>query len=95
MVVEKLACPRTNLHKKQLHQKDESSLSPLTEDQLHQIRDDRKEQIMLAGAKVFARKGIIGAKMSMIAKEAGISSTGIRVRMLRIGQALRQQFAAA
>ncbi len=48
-------------------------MSPLTEEQLHQIRDERKEQIMAAAAKVFARRGISGAKMSMIAAEAGIS----------------------
>ena len=48
-------------------------MSPLTEEQLHQIRDERKEQIMDAAAKVFARRGISGAKMSMIVAEAGIS----------------------
>lgn len=48
-------------------------MSPLTEEQFHQIRDERKEQIMDAAAKVFARRGISGAKMSMIAAEAGIS----------------------
>jgi AcrR family transcriptional regulator len=48
-------------------------VAPLNEDQLHQIRDERKVQIMEAAVKVFARKGIIGTKMSMIAAEAGIS----------------------
>jgi AcrR family transcriptional regulator len=48
-------------------------LSPLNEEQLHQIRDERKEQIMGAALKVFSRRGIIGTKMSMIAAEAGIS----------------------
>jgi AcrR family transcriptional regulator len=48
-------------------------LAPLNEEQLHQIRDERKEQIIAAAFKVFARRGIIGTKMSMIAAEAGIS----------------------
>jgi AcrR family transcriptional regulator len=48
-------------------------LAPLREEQLQQIRDERKEQIMEAALKVFARRGIIGTKMSMIATEAGIS----------------------
>ncbi|MBD1382223.1 TetR/AcrR family transcriptional regulator [Metabacillus arenae] len=49
-------------------------MSPLNEEQLQQIRDERKEQIMDAALKVFARRGIIGTKMSMIANEAGISA---------------------
>ncbi|MCZ8517187.1 TetR/AcrR family transcriptional regulator [Paenibacillus filicis] len=48
-------------------------MAPLNDEQLNQIRDERKEQIMGAALKVFARKGIIGTKMSMIAAEAGIS----------------------
>lgn len=48
-------------------------MAPLNEEQLHQIRDERREQIMGAAIKVFARRGIIGTKMSMIAAEAGIS----------------------
>lgn len=48
-------------------------MSPLNEAQLHQIRDERKEQILGAALKVFAHRGIIGTKMSMIAAEAGIS----------------------
>ncbi|MED1792187.1 TetR/AcrR family transcriptional regulator [Brevibacillus nitrificans] len=48
-------------------------MAPLNEEQLHQIRDERREQIMRAALKVFARRGIIGTKMSMIAAEAGIS----------------------
>jgi len=48
-------------------------LSPMNENQLHQIRDERKEQIMGAALKVFARRGLAGTKMSMIAHEAGIS----------------------
>jgi AcrR family transcriptional regulator len=48
-------------------------MSPLNEQQLLQIRDERKEQIMDAAVEVFARRGINGTKMSMIAAEAGIS----------------------
>ena len=48
-------------------------LSPLNEEQLQHIRDERKEQIMEAALKIFARRGIIGTKLSMIAIEAGIS----------------------
>lgn len=48
-------------------------MAPLNEDQLHQIRDERKEQIMRAAIRVFARRGIFGTKMNMIATEAGIS----------------------
>jgi AcrR family transcriptional regulator len=46
---------------------------------LQQIRDERKEQITEAALRVFARRGIIGTKMSMIASEAGIS-TGLLYR---------------
>lgn len=48
-------------------------MSPLNEEQKLQIRDERREQIMSAALKVFARRGIIGTKMSMIAAEAQIS----------------------
>lgn len=48
-------------------------MAPLNDEQLHQIRDERKDQIIAAALKVFARRGIIGTKMSMIAAEAGIS----------------------
>lgn len=48
-------------------------MSPLNEQQLTQIRDDRREQIKKAALTVFARHGIAGTKMSMIAAEAGIS----------------------
>ncbi|MBW7458592.1 TetR/AcrR family transcriptional regulator [Paenibacillus sepulcri] len=37
------------------------------------IRDERREQIKKAALKVFAQHGLIGTKMSMIAKEAKIS----------------------
>lgn len=48
-------------------------MSPLNEEQLRLIRDERIEQIMTAALKIFARKGILGTKLSMIAVEAGIS----------------------
>lgn len=37
------------------------------------IKDERREQIKRAALKVFAQNGLIGTKMSMIAKEAKIS----------------------
>lgn len=48
-------------------------MSPLTKKQLNQIRDERREQIKKAALKVFARRGITGTTMRMIASEAGIS----------------------
>lgn len=48
-------------------------MSPLNEQQLTQVRDERREQIKKAALIVFARHGIAGTKMSMIAAEAGIS----------------------
>ncbi|MFM1654225.1 TetR/AcrR family transcriptional regulator [Brevibacillus sp. B_LB10_24] len=43
------------------------------EDQIEHSHDERREQIKRAALKVFARRGITGTKMSMIAAEAGIS----------------------
>ncbi|CAM3594899.1 TetR/AcrR family transcriptional regulator [Paenibacillus lupini] len=48
-------------------------MSPLNGDQLQIIRDERKEQIMIAALQIFARRGYIGTKLSMIATKAGIS----------------------
>ena len=48
-------------------------MTPLNDHQLDQLRDERREQIKKAALKVFARRGLVGTKMSMIAKEAGIS----------------------
>ncbi|MFM1654302.1 TetR/AcrR family transcriptional regulator [Brevibacillus sp. B_LB10_24] len=48
-------------------------MAPLNDEQLHLIRDERREQILLAALRVFAARGIVGTKMSMIASEAGIS----------------------
>jgi AcrR family transcriptional regulator len=48
-------------------------LSPLNKQQLNQIRDERREQIKQAALKIFARRGYVGTKTSMIAAEANIS----------------------
>ncbi|MFC3885582.1 TetR/AcrR family transcriptional regulator [Bacillus songklensis] len=57
-------------------------MTPLNDDQLEQIRDERREQIKKAALKVFSRRGLIGAKMSMIAREANISQ-GLSYRYYR------------
>lgn len=44
--------------------------------------DERREQIKKAALKVFAERGISGAKMSLIAEEAGISQ-GLSYRYFR------------
>lgn len=49
-------------------------MAPLNEEQLNQTRDHRREQIKAAALEVFARKGILGTKMSIIAEVAGISN---------------------
>ncbi len=46
---------------------------PLNDEQFQQIRDERREQIKKAALKVFSRRGLVGTKISMIAKEAGVS----------------------
>ncbi|MGG3574291.1 TetR/AcrR family transcriptional regulator [Bacillus gobiensis] len=48
-------------------------MAPLNENQLEQIRNERKNQIMSAALKVFAENGIKLTKISMIAAEASIS----------------------
>ncbi|MGG0172024.1 TetR/AcrR family transcriptional regulator [Paenibacillus dokdonensis] len=48
-------------------------LSPLKEEQLQIIRDERREQILEVALKLFARRGLIGTKLSMIAQETRIS----------------------
>ncbi|MGG0717673.1 TetR/AcrR family transcriptional regulator [Robertmurraya massiliosenegalensis] len=48
-------------------------MAPLNEDQLEHIRNERKIQIMRAALKTFAENGIKLTKISLIAKEAGIS----------------------
>lgn len=49
-------------------------MSPLTEEQLIKRREARRQQIMDAAFKVFALRGLNGAKMSMIAEEAELSA---------------------
>ncbi|WML39582.1 TetR/AcrR family transcriptional regulator [Neobacillus sp. OS1-2] len=49
------------------------NISPLNDHQLDKIHEKRREQIKNAALKIFARRGLIGTKMSMIAKEANIS----------------------
>ncbi|WP_194165547.1 TetR/AcrR family transcriptional regulator [Oceanobacillus sp. CFH 90083] len=48
-------------------------MAPLNENQLEQIRQERKEQIMSAALQVFADNGIKLTKISMIAKAAKVS----------------------
>lgn len=48
-------------------------MSPRTSNQLQQLRETKKQQIMQAALKVFASKGFNGATITMIAKEAGIA----------------------
>lgn len=48
-------------------------MSPRTSDQLQQLRETKKQQIMQAALKVFASQGFNGATINMIAKEAGIA----------------------
>ncbi|MEC0239917.1 TetR/AcrR family transcriptional regulator [Paenibacillus dokdonensis] len=48
-------------------------MSPLKEEQLQIIRDERREQILEVALKLFARRGLIGTKLSMIAQETRIS----------------------
>lgn len=48
-------------------------MSPRSEERNKQIRDERREQIIWAALKVFARKGLAAAKVSDIAAEAGLS----------------------
>ncbi len=48
-------------------------MSPRTSNQLQQLRETKKQQIMQAALKVFASQGFNGATITMIAKEAGIA----------------------
>lgn len=48
-------------------------MSPRTKDQLEQLRESKKQQILEAALKVFATHGYDGATINMIAKEAGIA----------------------
>ena len=49
------------------------SMKQSNETQSNHNYDERSEQIKWAALKVFAHRGIVGTKMSMIAAEAGIS----------------------
>ncbi|MEN1986542.1 TetR/AcrR family transcriptional regulator [Paenibacillus hubeiensis] len=49
-------------------------MTPLSEEQLINRRESRKQQILEAALKVFAGHGLHGAKMSMIAEEAKLSA---------------------
>ncbi|TDQ41427.1 TetR/AcrR family transcriptional regulator [Aureibacillus halotolerans] len=49
-------------------------MAPLSEEQLIQKREIRREQIIEAAFKVFAHRGLNRAKMTMIAEEAGLSA---------------------
>lgn len=46
---------------------------PRQDQQNKQIRDERRAQILQAALRVFARRGMVAAKISDIAKEAGLS----------------------
>ena len=48
-------------------------MSPRTTDQLQQLRENKKQQILQAALKVFAGYGYNGATINMIAKEAGMA----------------------
>lgn len=48
-------------------------MSPMNKQKLEQIKDERREEIKQAALKVFAKRGMTGTKMSMIAAEAGVS----------------------
>jgi AcrR family transcriptional regulator len=48
-------------------------MARLNEEQLKDIREERKIQIMTGALKIFANNGIKQTKISMIAKEAGVS----------------------
>ncbi len=48
-------------------------MSPRTSDQLQQLRENKKQQILQAALKVFAKNGYDGATIDMIAKEAGMA----------------------
>ena len=46
---------------------------PRTPEDNERLKNQRKEQILTAGLKIFAENGIAAAKMSDIAKAAGVS----------------------
>jgi AcrR family transcriptional regulator len=48
-------------------------LSRYNEEQLEELHDKRKKQLIQAAIKIFAKRGLKGTKISMIADEAGVS----------------------
>jgi AcrR family transcriptional regulator len=48
-------------------------MTPRNEEHKKQLRDERREQIIKAALKEFARRGLAAAKISNIATEAGLS----------------------
>jgi AcrR family transcriptional regulator len=48
-------------------------MSPRTKDQLQQLRETKKQQLLEAALKIFASHGYDGATINMIAKEAKIA----------------------
>ncbi|HWI53908.1 MAG TPA: TetR/AcrR family transcriptional regulator [Symbiobacteriaceae bacterium] len=48
-------------------------MSPRSEEENQRIRDERREQILMAAAKVFARKGLAATKIAEVAALAGAS----------------------
>lgn len=48
-------------------------MSPRSEEENQRIRDERREQILMAAAQVFARKGLAATKIAEVAALAGAS----------------------
>lgn len=48
-------------------------MSPRNENQIKQLREERREQILKAALKVFSRRGLAATKINDIAKEASLS----------------------
>ncbi len=48
-------------------------MTPRTQDQIQQLKENKRQQILEAALKVFAAHGYAGATINMIAKEAGIA----------------------
>jgi AcrR family transcriptional regulator len=64
-------------------------LSPKNKQTLEKIKDERREEIKQAALKVFAKKGMKGTKMSLIATEAGVS-VGLAYRYFKSKEELFQ-----
>jgi len=48
-------------------------MSPRTQEQFKEIREEKKAMIMATALEIFAEKSFLGASVSMIAKKAGVS----------------------